>query len=288
MTAPIYTRQIPETVVEGKPLGRHVRHDPRSLRYLVEPAAAPVSVSWNRNVPGFDQGSVGSCTGNALVGALATDNYYASLASALATGLLLDEAEALRIYSAAEVIDGSGPYPPNDYGSSGLSVAQAAKNAGLISGYLHITSVAAAHTAIQQGPFIVGSDWFTGMDNPDANGVVVATGTVRGGHEYECYEYDAVADLWWFWNSWGPGYGVGGRFAYSSATFATLLATDGDATSLVPISSPVPVPSPVPAPPTPEPAPVPPTPTPGPTPGPSSSLLMKLWHTIVAFFRGLL
>lgn len=233
-------RQILEIVVPGKPLGRHVNHDPRSLAYQVAEATSPASASWTRRVGVFDQGDVGSCTGNAAAGVLGTDPFYVTIGT-----LTDDEAEALKLYSAAETIDGDGPYPPNDNGSSGLSVAKAAKNAGLISGYLHMTSVAAAQTAIQAGPFIVGSDWYTGMDSPSSTGLVEATGTVRGGHEYECYAYDAAADLWWFWNSWGLTFGVGGRFCYSSATLAKLLKADGDATSFVPVSQPAPTPAPV-------------------------------------------
>lgn len=237
-------RRIPEQVIPGRRLGRHVDHDPRSLAYLVPEAATVTTVVWQRVVPVFDQGQVGSCTGNAAAGVLGTVPFDATLPA----GLLDDEAEALKLYSAAEVIDGAGPYPPADQGSSGLSVAKAAKNAGLISGYQHITSVAAAHTAIACGPFIVGTDWHDGMDNPDAHGVVQATGNVRGGHEYECVGYHADTDLWEFVNSWGPSYGLAGHFFYSSATFAALLAAQGDATVFVPVTQPAPTPTPVPTP----------------------------------------
>jgi hypothetical protein len=184
----------------------------------------------------------GNCTGNATVGALGTDPLYATLPA----GTKTDESEALVIYSGAEKIDGGVGYPPEDHGSSGLSVAKEALSLGLISGYQHITSVSAAQTAIQSGPFIVGTDWYTGMDSPTAAGLVTATGTVRGGHEYECHEYDADHDLWWFYNSWGTSYGVEGRFCYSSATFASLLANQGDATVFVPLGSPKPTPTPAP------------------------------------------
>lgn len=242
----IRRRTIIENAVEGKPLGRHVHHDSRSLDYLVVADGTVADASWQRDTPILDQGQVGSCTGNATVGVLGTDPFYPTI-QALPKPPTLNEAEALRIYSAAEVIDGDGPYPPNDNGSSGLSVAKAAKAAGLISGYLHITSLAAAHTAIQTGPFIVGSNWYTGMDTPDADGLVTATGTVRGGHEYACFAYDGIQDLWWFDNSWGTSYGVNGTFCYSSKTFAALLAAEGDATVFTPIgAAPFPAPTPVP------------------------------------------
>jgi hypothetical protein len=252
-TYTVQRRRIPEHRIPGKRLGRHVHHDSRSLKFLIDPDGTTKSARWAREIPVLDQGDVGSCTGNAATGDLGTQPDYTVLAAQLVAGLTLNEAEALRLYSAAETIDGDGPYPPNDNGSSGLSVAKAAKNAGLISGYKHITSLAAAKTAIQTGPFIVGSNWYTGMDNPSANGLVAATGTVRGGHEYSCIGYDADQDLWEFVNSWGASYGVAGHFFYSSATFSKLLSEEGDATVLLPLATPAPAPTPTPTP-TPTPA----------------------------------
>jgi hypothetical protein len=240
------TRYIDETVVAGKRLGRHVNHDPRSLAYPFARTAEPKSVSWPRRIPILDQGNLGSCTGNALVGALGTDPDYETLVATIQT--TLTESLAVEIYSAAEKIDGGAGYPPEDEGSSGLSVAKAAKNMGLLSGYQHITSVSACHAAIQTGPFIVGSDWYEGFDSPDSSGVVKISGNVRGGHEYECHAYDASADLWWFANSWGTSYGKSGYFAYDTSTLSELLSSDGDATVLIPITQPAPVPVPTPTP----------------------------------------
>lgn len=236
---------LPELVVDGKRLGRHIRHDPASLRYLIEETAEVVSVAWPRHIPILDQGNVGSCTGNALTGALGTGPLYDAITP---LGLTLDERFALAVYSAAETLDGDGPYPPNDNGSSGLSVAFVAKTDGYISGYRHATSVAAAHAALQAGPFIIGSYWYSGMDTPTAEGIVHATGIVRGGHEYLCREYDATRDLWWLDNSWSASWGLTGRFAYDTATFTQLLANSGDVSALVPLTQPAPTPSPAPGP----------------------------------------
>lgn len=245
-----YRRVITEQKVTGRRLGRHVNHDPRSLAYKITADGTVASARWERKTPVLDQGDLGSCTGNAACGVLGTEPFFTTLQADLQVGLKLDETEAVSLYSLATQLDEyPGTYPPDDSGSSGLGVAKACQKAGLISGYQHITSVAAAQTAIQKGPFIVGSDWLTGMDNPDANGVVKATGSVRGGHEYECIGYDAATDLWEFVNSWGTSYGVGGHFFYSSGTFAQLLSRDGDATVFTPITSPAPTPTPTPTPP---------------------------------------
>lgn len=239
------TIPLPETPGSPYRLGRSVRHDPRSLRYLVPATATPQTVRWERRIPVLDQGDLGSCTGNAAVGALGTEPLYSALTPVQRQSL--DEAAAVRIYSLATELDPfDGTYPPTDTGSDGLDAAKAAVKLGYLSGYQHITSLGAAHTAIQAGPFIVGTTWHEGMFTPDPSGVVHPTGAVAGGHEYECCGYDLDTDLWWFWNSWGSGWSKAGAFALSSADFAALLADQGDATVLVPVTQPAPEPSPVP------------------------------------------
>ena len=242
-------RFIPEIAVQGKRLGRHVNHDDRSLMYLI-PEGTPTTVRWSREIPVLDQGNLGSCTGNACVGILGTTPDYLDLPAAHPA---LDENEAVSLYSAAEIIDGGVGYPPEDDGSSGLSVAKAALNAGLCTGFTHATSVAACHTAIQAGPFMLGCDWYDSFDTPDSNGLVsISSGaSVRGGHEIECMGYDAATDLWELVNSWGTSWGVNGHFFMSSGTLNTLLGTDGDATQLTPLNKPAPTPTPPPNPPKP-------------------------------------
>ena len=58
-------------------LGRHVNHDPRSRRFAFRAQQATLApVFHERHVPIFDQGSLGSCTGNAALGILATGPYW--------------------------------------------------------------------------------------------------------------------------------------------------------------------------------------------------------------------
>lgn len=248
-----YQRVIPESPVDGRGLGRHVNHDPRSRAYQVRPRAALArSVAWNRRTPVLDQGSTSGCTGNAACGALGTDPLYATLATRLQAGLKLDEDEALRLYAAATAVDpfaGTFTYPPpggQDTGSDGLSVAKAAKNAGLISGYVHCLSLDAVITALQTGPVITGVNWYDSFDSPDASGrVSISAGAqVRGGHEFEIVAVDVADKTLRAVNSWGTSYGDGGYFTFEYSDYERLLHEDGDATQLVPLSSPAPTPTP--------------------------------------------
>lgn len=222
-------------------LGRCIDHDVRSLRYLA-PEAGPTAVSWERHIPILDQGQLGSCTGNATVGALGTGPLWDALP--VTDDALLTEDLAVSIYSAAEILDGGAGLPSEDNGSSGLSVAKVAKSRGYVSGYVHATSIAQAHGALQQGPIMLGTDWMSSFDSPNAQGVVTYGGTVRGGHEYLCRGYDPTTDLWHMDNSWGTSWGQAGSFYYDTPTLTRLLANGGDVTALVPLSQPAPVPTP--------------------------------------------
>ena len=237
-----YTR-IPELVVPGRRLGRHVKHDSRSKLYRHKRRGATLqTVTWTRQIPILNQGDVGSCTGNAETGALGTLPDFISLP---APHPVLDEDEALALYSAAEVVDGDGPYPPNDNGSSGLSVCQAAKAAGLISGYTHCLGVADTLDALQTGPVILGTNWYDSFDTPDASGLIaIAAGaTVRGGHETLWRGIDTEAQTISGDNSWGTGWGLGGSMTMSWATLERLLAEQGDCTVSIPLTEPAPVPA---------------------------------------------
>src|SRR5690349_3550882 len=61
-------------------LGRHVNHDPRSRRFPVRTAPVPLrTVEHERHVGVFQQGDLGSCTGNAALGCMATGPFWDAL-----------------------------------------------------------------------------------------------------------------------------------------------------------------------------------------------------------------
>lgn len=234
-------------------LGRHVYHDSRSLQFPHPETSDPTklkSVRHHRYVPVFDQGQVGSCTGNASTGCLGTsDPYWASGQSVLsATDEQVDETYALGVYSDAEVLDGNGPYVPNDpstdHGSSGLSVAQVLKSRGLISGYTHAFSLEATLTALAAQPVIIGIPWNADMFNPANDGRIKITGATEGGHEICLDELDVENRRAWITNSWAESWGVEGRGYFTWDDLGSVLADDGDCTVFVPQSKPAPKPTP--------------------------------------------
>jgi len=238
------------------PLGRHVNHDPRSREYPFsarpEAAKAVASVSWARRVAIFDQGELGSCTGNAAAGWIGADNALRQGLVSVA-GKSVNEALAVSIYSQATVIDPfTGTYPPDDTGSDGLSVTKVLKNLGLVDTYSHGFSVNDLLVALQSTPVLIGIPWYDGMFDPDADGFVSISGSLAGGHEVCVIAYDAAKQAITFANSWGTGWGLNGYGRMTIATLTKLLADDGDVT--VPHALVVaPTPPPPPAPPAPKP-----------------------------------
>jgi hypothetical protein len=241
-------------------LGRHVEHDPRSLQYAhgVLPKTAIKSVDWTRRAPIFDQGQLGSCTGNAAAGLVATD-------SATRTGQTtvtlsddpnaprwpVDELLAVHVYELATQLDNiDGSYPPDDTGSSGIGAAKALKKLGLATGYTHAFSLDALKSALQTGPVMVGTVWLESMFDTDSEGYVKVDrkSAVAGGHEYVISAWDAVKKRFRLDNSWSESWGVRGSAWITEADMQWLLSQQGDVTVPAWNTAPVPTPPPSPAP----------------------------------------
>lgn len=252
----MHVKHLTEHKVKGKRLGRHVKHDPRSLwyPYPAQDVATLVSVRHHRGIPVLNQGDVGSCTGNATEGALGCVPFLATLADNSRCPTPsgdTDEQQAVQLYGEATALDDyQGTYPPEDTGSDGLSVAKAAQKAGLISGYTHCLDLNSALTALSQQPVIAGINWYDSFDEPDAHGLIkISKGaTVRGGHEICLDELNVEKKLIGFTNSWGTDWGVEGRAYFSWADLKRLLKEDGDVTVFTPLSQPAPTPTPPPTP----------------------------------------
>lgn len=236
----VYVERLEEQAVEGKPLGRHIEHDEASWGFPWERmvAASKYRTVFHTRVDKgpFNQGEISSCTGNATAGAINTIPLHE-------TGMkILAEKDALKIYELATVLDGiPGSYPPDDTGSSGLSAAKAAQQLEYIGSYKHAFSLAAALSALQEGPTIAGISWYEGFDEPDEHGLVKIAGQVRGGHEIEqvgfIVESTPETSLVVCENSWDKTWGatidgVPGRFCFTVKTYGALLAARGDVTIL--------------------------------------------------------
>lgn len=259
MTEEVYFEEI---LSNDPRLGRHIRHDERSKMYAFTGATTtPISVRHTRNISILDQGSLGSCTGNAGIGCLGTGILYPTL-----TGVVNDWSEqaAVKLYSDATLLDSDrSNYPPVDTGCDGLSIAKVLTKRGWISGYQHTFSFNSMLAALEKQPVITGVNWYSSFYTPDANGIVTVPkgATVEGGHEFVLDEIDATRQLIGASNSWGSGWGINGRFYIPFDVFKRLLSEQGDVTVFVVRTAPAPQPNPAPVV-----NPVVPTPSPPPTP----------------------
>lgn len=165
----------------------------------------------------LDQGQTGHCVGFGWAGwgdcAPVQDRFM--------------NADAHAIYYEAKVIDGQ---PRQENGSSVRSGAKAMVNRKRLGAYVFATNVdEVKQWVLTHGPVVCGTDWTQDMFNPDPDGTVHPTGRVAGGHCYLMLGYDQGGDAFTFENSWGPTWGLQGRFRMHSADFATLLAQQGEA-----------------------------------------------------------
>jgi hypothetical protein len=201
----------------GRRLGRHLHHDPKSLDYpmadFLDRSVPLASRRWMRKLPALDQGNLGSCTGNACTGHLATHPLHMPSGW---KGLHYNEATAVDLYSLATQIDEfPGQYPPEDTGSSGVGVLKAAQQKGWIDNYFWGFSLDdALRWLSQKSTIIVGTIWTDQMFTPDANGFLIPKGSVAGGHEYELTALtitDSTPGQEQGWvemeNSWTPSWG---------------------------------------------------------------------------------
>lgn len=219
--------RIGEDVIPGRRLGRHIRHDSESWHYQAAQATALRTTEHKRSgAPYFDQGNLGSCTGNAITAAMMTDPLFHA-------DRVLDETVARLVYSAGTRNDNaSGAWPPTDTGSSGLGVCKAAKAVGMIRGYTHTFSLKAALAALVIQSGITGINWYSSFDEPAADGVltIASSAYVRGGHELVVRRVDVEQQLIGGDNSWGDWGPLHGRWLMSWETFDRLLHEQGDMT----------------------------------------------------------
>jgi hypothetical protein len=213
----------------GGRLGRHLHFDERSRNFPVPlPKGATIQTrTWTRTIKPFNQGDLGSCTGNGAVGVVCTEPYRHA-------GVRYTEALARKVYSQATKDDNIvGAWPPKDTGSTVLGAMKALKDLGLTKGYHWCFGLDdVLKTLSTLGPVEVGLSWYEGFDRPDKGGLVKIAGTVRGGHAFELLGVDAEKKLVWAINSWGSDWGLQGRFAFSWKDLDRLLHEQGEASTV--------------------------------------------------------
>jgi hypothetical protein len=223
----VHAELVPLTDGNPHPLGRHVVHDSRSLDFPAALAQVYKAVWWAHQGQVLNQGSLGSCTGNALVDCLMSGPLFRR-------GRNLTEADAVRAYSRATQIDPfAGQYPPTDTGSDGLDACKAGVEFGWLSGYTHAFGLDECLRALTLGPVMIGIPWYSGMFRPAPSGVLTVSGSLAGGHEVALTAI-TTSGMVRIQNSWGAGWGLNGCAYLHFNDLARLLSEGGDCT--IPVS----------------------------------------------------
>jgi hypothetical protein len=238
----VHVHHLPVPTDTPHRLGRHVRHDDRSLDFAFPvpesfTAPSPITTMWSTSAPVLNQLKTSACTGNALAQMLDCD-LFAPVRAAKDQHYLSEEA-ALHFYSVATHISNpeSQWYPPHDDGSDGLAVAQAAQQLGYVDRYLHCFTWPQVQAALATQPVIFGTIWTKVMFSCASTGFVspgpISEATIAGGHELMIRGINYEESFLVLRNSWGSGWGGGpdilpGEFKLSFADFQVLLALEGD------------------------------------------------------------
>lgn len=222
-----------------KPLsgfGRRVSKDERDKQYLMSrllpPAAKvvlPTRKTWSIKAANLDQGQTGTCVGNGWANFLRCAPIQTSAT----------EATALQIYDAAILLD---EWTDNDNdvarqeGTSVRAGAQAVTNMGRLKSYVWAFELQpAVEWVLTMGPVVLGTDWYSSFDRPDAQGIVqIKPGArIEGGHCYLWRGVDTKNALAHCSNSWGDSWGVSGNFHIPLRDLEKLIHDDGEACSAV-------------------------------------------------------
>jgi len=209
-------------------LGRLPEFDERSRGFrAVSPFTellAPVTKTWRRGTA-YDQGQTPQCVAFTGKGILNTAPWSG----------MVPYRTRIR-YSTQEFYDGAqrnDQWPGENYdGTSALGLGKYLLSKGLISEYrwnfgLADTLLALSYT----GPVGIGVDWWTKMFSP-VDGFVEIGGQVEGGHEVELIGVNVEHEYVIGMNSWGPYWGLNGRFRMRYDTLNQLLMSGGDSVVL--------------------------------------------------------
>jgi hypothetical protein len=191
-------------------LDRRVSFDERSRSYPIRALLAPEQIAKPRGYTWrvythLDQGQEGACVGFAWAQELAAR-------PAVVAGVTNEVAEAL--YRQARYLD---EWPGEDYdGTSVIAGAKAVTGNGYMPEYRWAFGLQDLILAIgYKGPAVLGINWYTGMFDPDSDGLLHVTGQIEGGHAILADSVNVKKRLIGLWNSWGPDWSpINGAQAY--------------------------------------------------------------------------
>ncbi len=223
--------------------GRRFAKDDRDQGYLMRrmlPDARRLTLAvrktWGINPRALDQGQTGTCVGHAWRNFLRcaptrTEKSGPSAFDIYRSAVLKDTWAANN--DEAQLADGD---PGLDFGTSVRAGAEAVTAFGRLKSYVWAFSLQpAVEWVLTEGPVVLGTNWYSSLSQPDAQGIarITPTATVIGGHAYLVRGVDTRKALARCCNSWGDGFGKSGDFFLPFRDLERLIHEDGEACSAV-------------------------------------------------------
>lgn len=205
-------------------LGRVQVDDHRDLQYPVAPLLASTQPHrkyryWNAQGAWMDQGALPHCVAYAW----SHWGYDGPVTQKKAS--LPDPGT---IYRRAQQID---EWPGENYdGTSVRAGAKIMRELGYVAEFRWaFTLDEVVQTVLTVGPVVAGTYWYQGMFYPNAEGIIVPTGYLAGGHAYLINGVNTSRKVFRIKNSWGREWGRKGHAYISFEHFDSLLRRAGEA-----------------------------------------------------------
>jgi hypothetical protein len=219
------------------------RSDAYRMRLLWNGATPDINTKvWDLNT-WLDQGREGACVGFGF-------SHEAAAAPEKVTGITNETARQWYFDAQRDDYWAGGAYPgasPVYEGTSTLAGAKVGVRYGHYTSYLWAkTEDEIARTVSNFGPVAIGVNWYEGMMDPDARGILWPAGDMVGGHctliigiimpnqplpsDWDYLTPEEIGTgLYVIHNSWGLGWGLNGRALIARENIDRLLHEDGDA-----------------------------------------------------------
>jgi hypothetical protein len=223
--------------------GRRFAKDDRDHGYLMRrllPDARRLTLAvrktWSINARALNQGQTGTCVGHAWrnflrCAPIRTEKSGPSAFDVYRSAVLKDTWAGND--DEAQLADGD---PGLDFGTSVRAGAEAVTGFGRLKSYVWAFSLQpAVEWVLTEGPVVLGTNWYSSLSQPDAQGIsrITPTATVIGGHAYLLRGVDTRKALARCCNSWGDGWGKSGEFFLPFRDLERLILEDGEACSAV-------------------------------------------------------
>jgi len=199
-------------------------------------SALPTRKTWRIDAAALDQGTTGTCVGHA----------WRNFLRCAPLELKKSGPSAYDIYRKAVTLDdwrSNDRHATMDDGDArmvgGTTVragAKALKALGHLESYLWSFTL---HTSLEwvltRGPVVLGTDWWSSFERPDAEGIVriKPNAKVTEGHAFLWRGVNLSRGLAVCTNSWGEDWGTSGDFLLPLADLERLIANDGEVCTAV-------------------------------------------------------